>query len=109
MEFKKAMRIFNRICKEHEMCDGCVLENKCIVLKECDYSTAEAVLAKWAAEHPEKTVANDFFERCPNAMKDDMKIPHACAKHCGYPAPTYCERIPQRCAECWQRPMWEVE
>ena len=109
MEFKEAMRIFNRICKEREMCDGCVLENKCIVLKECDYSTAEAILAKWAEEHPEKTIADDFFERCPNAMKDDMKIPHACAKHCGYPAPAYCERVPQRCAECWRRPLSEVE
>ena len=109
MEFKEAMRIFNRICKEREMCDGCVLENKCIVLKECDYSTAEAILAKWAEEHPENTIADDFFERCPNAMKDDMKIPHACAKHCGYPAPAYCERVPQRCAECWRRPLSEVE
>ena len=109
MEFKQAMRIINRICKEREMCDGCVLENKCIAPEECDYSTVEAILAKWAEEHPEKTIADDFFERCPNAMRDDMKIPRACAKHCGYHAPTYCERIPQRCTECWRRPLEEVE
>lgn len=109
MEFKKAMRIYNRICKEHETCGGCVLEDKCIVLTECDYAEAEAILAKWAEEHPGKTIADDFLERCPNAMKDDTEIPYVCAKHCGYHAPTYCERHPQRCAECWRRPLEEVE
>ena len=43
------------------------------------------------------------------ALIDDMETPYACAKHCGYHAPTYCERIPQRCAECWRRPLEEVE
>ena len=109
MEFKEAMRIFNRICKGRKKCEGCVLEGKCIVLVERDCSTAEDILAKWAEEHPEKAIADDFFERCPNAMKDDTGIPYVCAKHCGYHAPTYCERVPQRCAECWRRPLEEVE
>ena len=109
MEFKQAMRIFSRICKEREMCDGCVLENRCIVLKECDYSTAEAILTKWAEEHPERTIADDFFEKHPNAPRDGANDPYPCAKDCGYSKPPYCERIPFRCNNCWRRPLEEVE
>lgn len=108
MEFKQAMRIFNRICKEREMCDGCVLENKCIVLKECDYSTAEAILAKWAAKHPEKTIADDFFEKFPNALRDDNGCPTTCARRLGY----VCECLiaedkASDCVACWRRPLEE--
>ena len=107
MEFKQAMRIFNRICKEREMCEGCVLENKCIVLKECDYSTAEAILAKWAEEHPEKTIADDFFEKHPKAKKSDDGTPAPCAKDCGYI--DKCSPGEMSCADCWRRPLEEVE
>lgn len=110
MEFKEAMRIWKRMCKAlGDGCEECQLERLCSGgLREYPIE-AEAILAKWAAEHPERTIADDFFERCPNATKDDMEIPHVCAKHCGYHAPTYCERVPQRCAECWRRPLEEVE
>ena len=107
MEFKQAMRIFSRICKEREKCEGCVLENKCIVLKECDYSTAEAILAKWAEEHPEKTIADDFFEKHPKAKKSDDGTPAPCAKDCGYI--DKCSPGEMSCAGCWRRPLEEVE
>ena len=109
MEFKQAMRIFNRICKGREMCEGCVLENKCIVLKECDYSTAEAILAKWAEEHPEKTIADDFFEAHPKAPGFSDKKPLVCAVHCGYidRCPYDCSSL--QCEKCWSRPLEEVE
>lgn len=106
MEFKEAMRIFNRICKEREMCEGCVLENKCIVLKECDCSTAEAILAKWAEEHPEKTIADDFFEKHPRAKRGEGMVPTVCAEDCGYVLGKECKGD---CAKCWRRPLEEVE
>ena len=106
MEFKQAMRIFNRICKEREMCEGCVLENKCIVLKECDCSAAESILAKWAAEHPEKTIADDFYEKHPRAPRDDNGNPKPCAEEVGY-----IKECPDgvSCHDCWRRPLEEVE
>ena len=109
MEFKEAMRIFSRICNEREMCDGCVLENKCIVLTECDYAEAEVILAKWAEEHPEKTIADDFYEKFPNAPRADTNNPYPCAKDCGYSKPPYCERTPFSCSECWRRLLEVVE
>ena len=111
MEFKKAMRIFNRICKEREMCEGCALENKCIVLKECDYSTAEAILAKWEEEHPEKTIADDFFEKHPKALRGTGRMkdtPLTCAYQCGYGRSRDDMCGTSYCAECWRRPLEEA-
>ena len=108
MEFKEAMRILKRMCAEVE-CISCPLRRLCSSNIKEHPEEAEAILAKWAEEHPEKTIMDDFFEKHPKAMRDGNGIPHACAKHCGYHAPTYCERIPQRCAECWRRPLEEVE
>ena len=110
MEFKQAMRIFNRICKKREMCDGCVLENKCIVQKECDYSTAEAILAKWAAEHPERTIMDDFFAKHPKAPRRSPDYPEACARVVGYISE--CPATVNNCVgcnDCWRRPLEEVE
>lgn len=109
MEFKQAMRIFNRICKEKTSCKGCVLEHKCPAFvdgREAIDET-EAILAKWAAEHPEKTIADDFYEKFPKAPRDDTNNPYTCAKDCGYSKPPYCGRIPFKCAECWRRPLEE--
>lgn len=109
MEFKEAMRIFNRICKEREKCEGCVLENKCIVLKNCDYSTVEAILAKWAAEHPERTRLDDFLDKHPRAPLDDNDTPRACAKHLGYCAECMSSTSAADCDDCWRQPLEEVE
>jgi hypothetical protein len=109
MEFKQAMRIFNRICKEREMCEGGALSNKCIVLAECDYAEVEAILAKWAEEHPEKTIADDFLEKHPKAPKTDAGTPYACAVDLGYSMPSSCHREMDCCSECWRRPLEEAE
>ena len=82
MEFKEAMRIYSRICGGKELCDGCVLEHNCIVWDACDYGEAESILAKWAAEHPEKTIADDFFEKHPRAKKGTGGFPSVCAAAC---------------------------
>lgn len=110
MEFKKAMRIFNRICKGHEMCEGCVLSNKCIVLTECDYAAAEAILAKWEEEHPEKTIADDFFEKHPKALRGTGRMkdtPLTCAYQCGYGRSRDDMCGTSYCADCWRRPLKE--
>ena len=111
MEFKKAMRIWKRMCKSPE-CDDCPLstEKVCQDLREdYDESLIESIFAKWAEEHPERTIADDFFEKFPNAPRDDTNNPYPCAKDCGYSKPLYCERIPFNCNNCWRRPLEEAE
>lgn len=114
MEFKEAMRIWKRMCECQGGCDGCPVgtTNLCETpeyYEELQIECFSVNLAKWAAEHPVKTIADDFFEKFPKAPRDDTNTPYPCAKDCGYSKPTYCERIPQRCAECWRRPLEEVE
>ena len=107
MEFKEAMRIFKKICEGKELCEGCVLEGNCIVLKRCDIERAEETLAKWAAEHPERTIADDFFEKHPKAEKHPDGLPKACAKPLGYVGG--CPNGISTCSVCWRRPLEEVE
>lgn len=113
MEFKEAMRIWKRICNPQDDCGHCPLGGRgcpCEMTPSCiDMAKFEAILAKWAAEHPEKTIADDFFEKFPKAPRDDTNNPYICAKDCGYSKPPYCERIPFKCAKCWCRPLEEVE
>ena len=112
MEFKEAMRIWKRMCKCQGGCDGCPAEtvNVCETPEGYEESQIERFsvnLAKWAAEHPEKTIADDFFEKFPNAPRDDANNPYPCAKDCGYSKPPYCERTPIKCDNCWRRPLEE--
>lgn len=114
MEFKEAMRIWKRMCGANSECNGhCVLYDCCpgggmpLEYIECSsVNKIEAILAKWAAEHPEKTIADDFFEKHPKAKRGDNGEPKACAESCGY---VKCEPGAMPCAECWRRPLEEVE
>lgn len=109
MEFKQAMRVIKRICTARDDCEKCELKLNCPFVtapSDHDYDKAEAILAKWAAEHPEKTIADDFFEKHPKAKRGDNGEPKACAESCGY---VKCEPGAMPCAECWRRPLEEVE
>lgn len=112
MEFKEAMRIWKRMCEVIKECDDCPMSVKGACLSSADMqdgSIMEAILAKWAEENPEKTIADDFFEKFPKAPRDDTNNPYPCAKDCGYSKPPYCERVPFSCDNCWRRPLEEVE
>jgi hypothetical protein len=109
MEFKQAMRVIKRICAARDDCEKCELELNCpfaTVPSDHDYDKAEAILAKWAEEHPEKTIADDFYEKHPKAEKGEYGTPEVCAGKCGYV--TACPPG-ARCSECWRRPLEEVE
>ncbi len=112
MEFKEAMRVWKRMCKTIEECDDCPMCAKyaCQATPDIqDESLIESILAKWAAEHPEKTIADDFFEKHPKAKYIDNMVPGVCAFYCGYDKPEYCQRDAAICANCWRRPLEEVE
>lgn len=111
MEFKEAMRTWRLMCEEHRECEGCPADCGCVGIDfaDSDESKIEAALTKWAEEHPEKTIADDFFEKHPKAGKKRNGAPMACAKHLGY-----IEKCPDdfslmRCGDCWRRPLEEVE
>lgn len=110
MEFKQAMRVIKRICELLDGCEKCELKLNCpfiIVPSELDYDKTEAILAKWAEEHPEKTIMDDFFEKHPRAKRSDDGTPTPCAEDCGYI--DKCLPGEMSCADCWRRPLEEVE
>lgn len=113
MEFKQAMRVIKRICTARDGCEKCELELNCpfvTVPSDHDYDKAEAILTIWAAEHPERTIMDDFFEKFPKAQRDDNGCPATCARRLGY----VCECLiaedkASDCVACWRRPLEEVE
>lgn len=71
-----------------------------------DTENAVRVIEQWSAEHPQKTRAQDFFEKYPNAPKNTKGEPKVCAEGCGYIA--VC--VPGKtCIECWNEPMEETK
>lgn len=63
------------------------------------------IMQKWSDEHSKKTYAQDFFEKFPDAPKDEAvkgKCPLACRRG------IYGRECPDmECDECWNEPMEE--
>ena len=109
MEFKEAMRTWNRMCKTlGDGCEECPLERLCSGgLREYP-EEAEAILAKWEEGHPGKTRMDDFIEKHPHAPKCGDSTPKICAYHCGYCAECLLGRGVESCFECWREPLEEA-
>lgn len=111
MEFNEAMQIWGRMCKASDSCQDCQLTRKCpLIGKPSDINSFEfeAIFAKWAAEHPVKTIADDFFEKHPKALKiSSSGIPVTCAKFCGYCKHCVRDEDASNCEKCWSQPLEE--
>lgn len=82
---------------------------------ELDIEKAVEAAEKWGEEHPEKTMAQDFFEKHPNAPTYIAGIPHICPYYCGYVKNKECPEYEDiessegsRCIKCWSRPLEDV-
>lgn len=69
------------------------------------------IVQKWSKEHPQKTYLMDFFEKNPKAKKTADGRPLMCiADVYGEEADVKdCEYRVDKCIDCWNRPMPEVE
>lgn len=110
--------IANRLRKwaNGETCEDCPAKTD---LAFCAADTIRELLSKveelearnkrleeaWSKEHTVKTMAQDFFEKFPNAPKRIDGGPASCPWMCGY-----CEddcRHFSKCIDCWNRPLEE--
>lgn len=81
-----------RMCKSYkDSCAGCNLYNffqesniHCIELLECCPEESVNLVQQWSQSHPQKTMMQDFFEKFPNAPKDDFGTPYLCPEDIGY-------------------------
>ena len=70
---------------------------------------AISIVEKWSAEHPQKTIKDDFFEKFPKANKLCDGIPDACAAKLGYVSECPYQNCEDFCKECWDEPLDEVK
>ena len=118
MDCSKTINFFpelKRLCDSRTSCEAgadnkeqCPMHGFCrqsLMMRAEDIIKAVENLQKWSDEHPKKTYAQDFFEKFPDAPKDELykkRYPWVCR------AGIYggeCPRI--ECDECWNEPMEE--
>ncbi len=88
-------------------CSDCPMHTRnCKTDELLNPADAISRIQKWSDAHPRKTYKDDFFERLPNARKDEE----------GYPFADACDiydndmRVlcsDKSCHECWDLPMKE--
>lgn len=115
--FKERKRMLNSLGREYGVCNGVMCSNcpfadtnngknlDCTDF-EAEYpEEAIAIIEKWAAEHPQKTIFQDFLEKYPNASLTSYGTPHICPCELGYEEkkPEICSS--RRCIDCWNRPI----
>lgn len=115
MEFQEYMKIKQQMVKYSlkmracmEDCGECAFHTQnnglkchCSDVELIDPELAENIVKQWAKEHPQKTYAQDFFEKHPNARKDEFGNPFVCRKDvCG----GSCVGS-DNCVDCWNEPM----
>lgn len=117
---------FGRMCKAYceppNDCSGCPMNGwntspiiECIDMYELTDSQIWeriGIVEKWGKEHPKKTMMMDFFEKFPNAPKEEDGTPFGiCPSYCGYTDEpdnlSVCENFNQNCLKCWSRPLEE--
>ena len=123
MDCSKTIDFFaeaKRFCDSRNVCmSGATDKEQCPLLAFCaqkrpvcakDVKTAMKTVQKWSDEHPKKTYAQDFFEKFPDAPKDEAvkgKCPWACRIGIyGGGCPKIEPEI-DSCYECWNEPMEE--
>lgn len=105
-----------RICRSSEDCTSCLLSSdhnsKCMHCTNFmnDYpQEAVELVEKWSAEHPRKTMMQDFFEKFPKAQKRSDGLPSTCPFALGYCEDSRCPSVGKdfvsNCLECWSRPL----
>lgn len=111
------MKERRRMCDEVKLCMNCPLEctefcDKAIYssnFKLEEVQRSIEIVQKWSDEHPQKTYADDFFEKFPNAPKFQMGgHPKACREAVyGGECPMNEGNKDNNCFNCWNEPMEE--
>lgn len=92
-----------RMCKSHgASCKGCPFDEIDACAAHSLPDNADEIVDDWVKKHPVKTYAQDFFEKFPNARKNDSGIPNACVKHVYGSLDMKCCNS---CGDCWNQEM----
>lgn len=114
MDAQLYLKTKEKMTKDCTACDECPfnIDNNKFNLT-CDrfefYHSKRAIkiVEDWLKEHPERTMMQDFFEKFPNAQKNDDGTPLCCPSYCGYTKEDSCRDFSGDCFLCWSRPLEE--
>ena len=97
-----------RMCASHTDCLKCELYvNDCCRIFDLPDNIDE-IVDEWAKEHPVKTYMQDFFEKFPNAPKEDDGTPMPCILDIYGNLDIDCSKNDHNeidCVDCWNREM----
>lgn len=98
-EKERMCNYYNRKCKNGCPIDGDFPCDFMILMNPNDIVNK---VEQWSKEHPRKTRLQDFLEKYPNALMDDVGEPDACSASLGY-----CKNCDgyNNCKDCWNTPM----
>lgn len=84
-EFRqRKMTAMEFLDKYTKMCRYYMTQGNCDELLRKHPEEAIKLVNEWEDPIPYKTIKDDFFEKHPNAPKDDIGYPIVCAERCGY-------------------------
>lgn len=113
MDAVKFLKEYRRMCKEYEenkeCSPECPLHTECYGYLNYKYVNIQNIVTKveqWSQTHPQKTMMQDFFEKFPNAPKNDDDTPRFCPAELGY-SNSNCRDDKDSCIKCWSRPLEE--
>lgn len=107
------LKEWERMCKANGGCVSCEFckefggDNECGLDATNHPEKAVEIVEKWSRENPVKTMMSDFFEKFPNAHKEDTGAPMVCPWTMGYceSDSEICDNL--NCYDCWSRPLEE--
>lgn len=77
-----SIKDLKRMCKTYKTCADCPLSMVDVwCLPESLPYDVDEIVDKWVEEHPVKTYAMDFFEKFPNAIKEQKGVPACCFRN----------------------------
>ena len=93
-----------RMCECYDGCEKCELYDEYGSCAVCELpDNIDEVVDKWVEEHPVKTYAMDFFEKFPNAPKDELGLPKPCVTSVYEDLEMKCDIC--SCSDCWNQEM----
>lgn len=111
MDVKEFLTTVIRECKKNKSCKKCPFYDKlCIHYSYFDYFTEERedeVIAIAEKLNHKRTYADDFFEKFPNAPKENDGEPIPCRDSVYGAKSAFC--VGKKCRDCWNEPMPEEE
>ena len=96
-----------RMCDFFGDCSKCELFEPSKVCGVCLFpDNIDEIVDKWVKEHPVKTYSMDFFEKFPNAPKDDNGTPIFCIRYIDADKQLRdCLENKVDCVKCWNQEM----